>query len=468
MFQLDEDNLKCRACIKVVGIGGGGGNAIKTMYQSGLNGVEFIVANTDMQALEEHEDLDDRIQLGAELTKGLGAGANPEIGRQAAIESCDEILTSLQGADMVFITAGMGGGTGTGAAGVIARIAKQQGALVVGVATRPFFFEGQRRSRHAETGIQFLKENVDTLIIIPNQKLISITDEDTSLVSAFKQVDKVLLQAVKGIVDLVNKKGLINLDFADVKTVMSEKGLALIGVGEAQGENRAMEAGRQAVASPLLEDNSFQGASGLIINITGGADLSLQEVNQVAEFITNEAHPDAEIIFGAVIDPTESENKIKVTVIATGFEENTQSLGKQRGRILDNAKRFSSVERASANQSTEKNVENTEATRSIKTTVPEQLKEKETTTSNQQNSETKGKLPRDILLEKAKAYKEQQEQTSVARKTLDEPEQLSMIQENSNNRSQRSGLHRHNELPFKKESKKISFTGLFKKPDKTI
>lgn len=467
MFQLEEDNLKSRACIKVVGVGGGGGNAIKTMYQSGLSGVEFIVANTDVQALEEHEDLNDRIQLGADLTKGLGAGANPEIGRQAAIESCDEILTALQGADMVFITVGMGGGTGTGAAGVIARIAKQQGALVVGVVTRPFFFEGQRRARHAETGIQFLKENVDTLIIIPNQKLLKIADEHTSLVDAFKKVDKVLLEAVKGVVDLINEKGLINLDFADVKTVMSEKGLALIGVGEAEGENRAMTAGQQAVASPLLEDNSFRGASGLIINITGGTDLSLQEVNQVAEFITAEAHPDAEVIFGAVVDPRESANKIRVTVIATGFEENTQSGSKRKDRSSENAKKFTSVEGMSTGRFIEKNVENTKTTRDMNT-ASEQLTETKVTMSDQQKSGTQNKLPRDILLEKARAYKEQQEQNAGAKKPLAEPEQLSMIIQEDSNNLQRSNLRRHNELPFKKESKKISFTGLFKKPDKTI
>ena len=455
MFQLEEDNLESRACIKVVGVGGGGGNAIKTMYQAGLSGVEFIVANTDMQALEEHEDLDDRIQLGAELTKGLGAGANPEIGRQAAIESCDEILNALQGADMVFITVGMGGGTGTGAAGVIARIAKQQGALVVGVVTRPFFFEGQRRARHADTGIQFLKENVDTLIIIPNQKLLKIADEHTSLVAAFKKVDRVLLTAVKGVVDLINEKGLINLDFADVKTVMAEKGLALIGVGEAEGENRAMEAGQQAVASPLLEDNSFHGASGLIINITGGPDLSLQEVNQVAEFITAEAHPDAEIIFGAIVDSAESSHKIKVTVIATGFEEKTHSLNQERTntalRTNDDSGRMPS-----------------------KKVVERMMDTHSSNMSDQQKDKKQNKLPRDILLEKAKAYREQQVQDVGNKKQLAEPEQLSMnIQENSqNNDLQKSKLLDSNELPFKKgfkkETKKVSFTGLFKKPDKTL
>ena len=324
MFQIDEESIKSRANIKVVGVGGGGSNAIKTMYQSGLSGAQFIAVNTDLQALEEHENLDCVIQLGTKLTKGLGAGANPEIGRQAAIESCDKIVSALKGADMVFITAGMGGGTGTGASGVIARIAKEQGALTVGVVTRPFFFEGQRRARHAEMGIQFLKENVDTLIVIPNQKLLKITNENTSLLSAFKSVDNILLKAVRGIVDLINEKGLINLDFADIKTVMSEKGLAIIGTGSAKGENRALSAGRTAISSPLLEDTSFKGASGLIINITGGPDLSLKEVNQTAELITAEAHPNAEIIFGAIVDPNQSSDEVKVTVIASGFDSSTK------------------------------------------------------------------------------------------------------------------------------------------------
>ncbi len=319
MFQIDDDaSLQFRANIKVIGVGGGGCNAIKTMYESGLSGVEFIATNTDLQTLEEL-DLKNKIQLGAQLTKGLGAGANPEVGRKSAIESCEIISEKLNSTDMVFITAGMGGGTGTGAAGVIAGIAKKQGILTVGVVTRPFFFEGQRRARHAETGIQFLKENVDTLIVIPNQKLFKAVDENTSLLSAFKTVDEILLQAVKSIADLVNKKGLINLDFSDIKTIMSEKGLAIIGTGEAEGEKRALEAGHIAVSSPLLEDSSFKGARGIIINITGGVDLSLSEVNQTAEIITNEAHPDAEIIFGAVIDPKETAGKVQVTVIATGF-----------------------------------------------------------------------------------------------------------------------------------------------------
>ena len=332
MFQIDEEAIKSRANIKIVGIGGGGGNALKTMYQAGLKGVHFIVANTDLQALEEHGNLDCAIQLGAKLTKGLGAGANPEIGRQAAIESCDEIMTALKGADMVFITAGMGGGTGTGSAGVIARIAKEQGSLTVGVVTRPFFFEGHRRSRHAEMGIQFLKENVDTLIVIPNQKLLKTADESTSLLSAFKSVDNILLKAVRSIVDLINERGLINLDFADIKTIMSEKGLAIIGAGSAKGENRALSAGQIAISSPLLEDTSFKGASGLIINITGGPDLSLKEVSETAELITSEAHPDAEIIFGAIVDSNDPSDEVKVTVIATGFEspESSTKIGSKR------------------------------------------------------------------------------------------------------------------------------------------
>ena len=353
IFQIDDQNLQFRATIKVIGVGGGGGNAIRTMYASGLSGVEFIAANTDLQALEEL-DVNEKIQLGAELTKGLGAGANPEIGRRSAIESCESIAQMVQNTDMVFITAGMGGGTGTGAAGVIASIAKKQGALTVGVVTRPFFFEGRRRGRHAEMGIQFLKEQVDTLIVIPNQKLLKTVDKNTSLLSAFKSVDNVLLRAVQGISDLVNQNGLINLDFSDIKTIMSEKGLAIIGTGSAKGDNRAEVAARQAVSSPLLEDSSFKGAMGIIINITGGQDLSLMEVNQIAEKITSEAHSDAEIIFGAVVDPSESAGEIRVTVIATGFTRNAESSKElktpghlsepSRKKAGDNANALSSLE----------------------------------------------------------------------------------------------------------------------------
>lgn len=317
MFELEE-NINIGANIKVVGVGGGGSNAVSTMIESGMSGVEFIVANTDRQALAAHK-AKGRVQLGAELTKGLGAGANPDVGRRAAIESYNDIVEKVEGADMVFVTAGMGGGTGTGGAPVVAKIARELGALTIGVVTRPFVFEGKRRQKHADLGLQELKENVDTLIVIPNQKLLSISSEKTPLLETFKKADEVLLQAVKGISDLINIRGLINLDFADIRTVMSNRGIALMGTGVARGENRAVEAATAAISSPLLENISIDGATGIIINVTGGTELSLYEVNEASTLITEAAHEDAEIIFGAVIDETLGD-EIRVTVIATGFE----------------------------------------------------------------------------------------------------------------------------------------------------
>jgi cell division protein FtsZ len=316
MFELEE-NINIGANIKVVGVGGGGNNAVTTMIEGGLGGVEFIVANTDRQALNAHKALT-KIALGSELTKGLGAGANPEIGKRAAIESYNDVVESLEGADMVFVTAGMGGGTGTGGAPIVAKIARELGALTIGVVTRPFMFEGKKRMRHADGGIQELKENVDTLIVIPNQKLLTIANDRTPLVETFKRADDVLMQAVKGISDLINIRGLINLDFADIRTVMSAKGMAIMGTGRAKGDNRAVEAATAAISSPLLENISIDGATGIIINVTGGPDLSLYEVNEASTLITEAAHEDAEIIFGAVIDE-EMGDEVRVTVIATGF-----------------------------------------------------------------------------------------------------------------------------------------------------
>ncbi|MEY4617275.1 MAG: cell division protein [Pseudomonadota bacterium] len=328
MFELEE-NINIGANIKVVGVGGGGNNAVSTMIDSGMNGVEFIVANTDRQALAAHK-AKNRIQLGSELTKGLGAGANPDIGRRAAIESYNDIVEKIEGADMVFVTAGMGGGTGTGGAPVVAKIARELGALTIGVVTKPFVFEGKKRQKHADLGLQELKENVDTLIVIPNQKLLSISSERTPLLETFKKADEVLLQAVKGISDLINIRGLINLDFADIRTVMSSRGIALMGTGSARGENRAVEAATAAISSPLLENISIDGATGIIINVTGGPDLSLYEVNEASTLITESAHEDAEVIFGAVIDDTLGD-EIRVTVIATGFEYSQQ---KEAGQHL--------------------------------------------------------------------------------------------------------------------------------------
>ncbi len=323
MFEITEKQTTQGAKIKVVGVGGGGSNAISTMISLGLNGVDFIAANTDSQALEAHP-AGIRIQLGTELTKGLGAGANPDVGRKAAIEDSSRIGETLYGADMVFITAGMGGGTGTGGAPVIAGIAKEAGALTVGVVTKPFHFEGKKRKKNADKGILELKEAVDTLIVIPNQRLLYIANETTSMLDCFKKADEVLFQAVKGISDLINIRGLINLDFADVRTVMSNKGMALMGTGIASGENRAIEAARKAISSPLLEDVAINGATGIIINITGGPDLTLFEVNEASSLITEEAHEDAEIIFGSVIDEN-LRDEVQVTVIATGFNPVVQA-----------------------------------------------------------------------------------------------------------------------------------------------
>ncbi len=305
------------AVIKVVGVGGGGVNAVNRMIDAGLKGVEFIAANTDAQALLM-SDADEKLDIGRELTRGLGAGSDPEIGRQAAEEHIDEIRESLTGADMVFITAGKGGGTGTGAAPVIAELAKSQGALTIGVVTRPFAFEGRRRSVQAEQGIQKLKEKVDTLIVIPNDRLLSVASNDTSVLNAFKMADEILLQGVQGITDLITTPGLINTDFADVSAVMTDAGSALMGIGNGSGEGRAVAAARAAISSPLLEA-SIENARGILLNISGGPDLGLLEVNEAAEIIHAVAHQDANIIFGAVIDD-EMGDDVRITVIAAGFD----------------------------------------------------------------------------------------------------------------------------------------------------
>ena len=316
MFDLDE--MIQDAKIKVVGVGGGGNNAINTMIESNIHGVEFVVANTDRQALAASL-APQKLQLGGTLTKGLGAGANPEVGREAALEDREQISRALEGADMVFITAGMGGGTGTGAAPVIADIARSLGALTVGVVTKPFFFEGNRRRRHADHGIAALRDAVDTLITVPNQRLLSVTEESTSMMDAFKKVDEVLLNAVQGISDLITFHGIVNVDFADVRTIMSDQGLALMGSGRASGPKRALEAATQAVSSPLLEDVSIDGATGILINVTGGPAMTLHEIHQASSLIQEAADEDANIIFGSVIDEAMGD-ELKVTVIATGFD----------------------------------------------------------------------------------------------------------------------------------------------------
>jgi cell division protein FtsZ len=316
MFELNEE-ANAPAKIKVIGIGGGGSNAINSMIQAHVEGVEFIVANTDMQALSS-SPAPTRIQLGSQLTKGLGAGSNPEIGKRAALEDLDRIAEILDGADMVFVTAGMGGGTGTGAAPVMTSIAKERGCLTVAVVTKPFLFEGKRRLVQAEAGLRELRSTCDTLITIPNQRLLSVVGKQTSLRDAFRICDDVLRQAVQGISDLITIPGLINLDFADVQTIMSEMGMALLGTGVARGENRAAEAAQKAISSPLLEESSIEGARGVLINITGGPDLTLFEVNEASSIIKEVAHEDAQIIFGSVIDDN-MQGEIHVTVIATGF-----------------------------------------------------------------------------------------------------------------------------------------------------
>jgi cell division protein FtsZ len=337
MFELCEGEIEKSAMIKVIGIGGGGSNAVNTMIVYKLGGVDFIVANTDAQALKTSPS-PVKIQLGSEITRGLGAGSDPEVGKRAALESKDSIIESLAGSDMVFITAGLGGGTGTGGAPVVAQIAKESGALTVAVVTKPFQFEGKKRERQCEEGIEELRNIVDTLIVIPNQRLLSLGGRNMSLIEAFKKADDILYHAVKGISDLIIIPGLINLDFADVRNIMSEMGLALMGTGIARGENRAIEAAQRAISSPLLEDNSIQGARGVLLNITGGSDMTLYEINEASSLIQAEAHEDANIIFGTVIDEN-MEDEIRITVIATGFEEN----GKKQ--VLSNVSHLSSFKK---------------------------------------------------------------------------------------------------------------------------
>ena len=306
------------ATIKVIGVGGGGTNAVNRMVDSGIRGVEFVAVNTDRQALLLSKAAS-KIQIGEKITRGLGAGANPDIGAQAAEESKSEITEALRGADMVFVTAGMGGGTGTGAAPIVAACAKEMGILTIGVVTKPFTFEGKKRLSQADRGIESLKSKVDTLVVIPNDKLLQVIDRNTSIVEAFKMADDVLRQGVQGISDLIAVPGLVNLDFADVKTIMLNTGMAHMGIGRASGDARAEEAAKQAVQSPMLE-TSIEGARGVIINITGGTNLGLHEVNTAAELVQRSVDPEANIIFGAVIDETLEED-IVITVIATGFED---------------------------------------------------------------------------------------------------------------------------------------------------
>ena len=316
-MQLEEERIETSARIKVIGVGGGGGNAVNRMVRVGLDGVEFMVANTDLQALANNA-APIKLQIGSKLTKGLGAGADPTVGRSAALEDTEKIIQALDGADMVFVTTGLGGGTGTGAAPVIASLASELGALTVAVVTKPFKFEGRKRQMQAERGLEALRDCVDTIITIPNERLLTIIDRTTPLTDAFATADDVLRQAIQGISDLILVPGLINLDFADVKTIMAGMGMAMMGTGIAEGEDRALEAARKAISSPLLEGASVNGARGVIINITGGPDLSLVEVSDASTIVQEAAHEDANIIFGAVVDPA-LKGRVKITVIATGF-----------------------------------------------------------------------------------------------------------------------------------------------------
>jgi len=350
-----EDEIQNHARLKVVGVGGGGGNAINTMIASGLDGVDFIAANTDLQALDSNlAPL--KIQLGANLTKGLGAGANPERGREAAMEDTAKIAEVLTGADMVFVTAGMGGGTGTGGAPIIAQVAKEAGALTVGVVTKPFPFEGKNRMRQASSGIEELQRAVDTLIIIPNERLLQVAGQATTMLDAFRRVDDVLLNAVQGISDLIIIHGFINVDFADVRTVMSDMGRALMGTGYAAGDRKALEAAQQAISSPLLEDATIAGATGILINITGGPDLTLSEIHEAASLIQEAAHEDANIIFGSVVDAN-MEDQVRITVIATGFDHGGTRVQTQTAR---------------ARRPEPQQTENTRSTPQVNTTAPRQ------------------------------------------------------------------------------------------------
>ena len=329
-IEFADEQHQYEARIKVVGVGGSGGNAVNTMINFGLEGVEFIVVNTDAQALNSNA-APTKLPIGSNITRGLGAGADAEKGRKAALEDVQRIKELLSGADMVFVTAGMGGGTGTGAAPIIAQIAREEGALTVGVVTKPFLFEGRQRARRAEIGLAMLSEQVDTLITIPNQKLLLLGDDELTFIDACRKADEVLYQAVKGISDLITQNGIVNVDFADVKTVMSSMGRALMGTGLAKGQNRARLAAEMAVTSPLLDDISVEGATGVLINIVGGPDLKMREIQEAASLVQEQAHEDANIIFGASIDETLGEN-VKVTVIATGFDaaEREQALEAQQ------------------------------------------------------------------------------------------------------------------------------------------
>ncbi len=368
---LDQDRfVPPGANIKVIGVGGGGGNAVNTMIRTSIEGVDFIAANTDVQALR-FSLAERKIQIGRELTKGLGAGADPDIGRDAMLEDRHAITEALSGAHMVFITAGMGGGTGTGGAAIVAQIARELGALTVAVVTKPFAFEGKRRMMYAEEGIRRLEESVDTLITIPNQRLLEIASPDLSMIDAFRLADNVLVNAVKGISDIINIPGQINVDFADVKTVMSSMGLALMGIGTSEGPNRAQEAAQRAISSPLLEDVSIEGATGILINITAGESLSILEVNTACSIIQEAAHDDANIIFGTVIDENIGQ-QLRVTVIATGFSHRDNDTSRDHSLVKAKRNHYA-PQKAPALSSYATNVRSVEASRASEARREEKL-----------------------------------------------------------------------------------------------
>ncbi len=426
MFEMtDAENRINGAKIKVVGVGGGGCNAVNTMIRSGLSGVEYIVANTDAQALSISL-AETKIQLGGTVTKGLGAGANPEIGKKAALEDYEMISEVLKGADMVFITAGMGGGTGTGAAPVIAKLAKELGALTVGVVTKPFVFEGKKRFKQAEEGIRNLEESVDSLITIPNQRLLYLAGENLSLVDTFKRADEVLLNAVRGISDLINNTGHINADFADVSTVMANKGLALMGTGTAAGPGRAIKAATEAISSPLLEDISINGATGIIINITGSDTLSMHETNEAVTLIMEAADENAEIIFGTVIDNNMTD-EIKVTVIATGLGGQIRA---HAGMNANQSTSTTTISSSSSIQKIQKEYVSTEPTQSVsqpsylneavrETTAPQIIDAPEsvnvaTNTVSDQGNTTEDRSDFDRFMSDRNAYNNQSHDDEVA------------------------------------------------------
>jgi len=448
MIVLDETDKHLKADIRIIGIGGGGNNALETMIQNRIQGVTFVAVNTDAQALSS-SSAEIKIQLGEKLTKGLGAGANPEIGRRAAMESYEEIVEKIKGADMVFITAGMGGGTGSGGAPIVAEAAKDLGILTVGIVTYPFLFEGNRRKKYADASISELKKYVDTLITIPNEKLLGLSDTETSLLQSFKKTDEILLKAVKGIADLVSVKGLINLDFADVKTVMSDKGMALMSIGCAKGKNRAFEAVSQAISSPLLSDVSIEGSKGMIVNITAGKDLSLVEVNQALSCLTKIADSDADIIVGAVIDE-DMDDQLSITLIATGFsdrdhnqvqtvnslsqilKDNTSvkesskqadgSIQEDSKSLLDSEEPQTVISEEPSEVISEEKLENQDESRHF-TTEPHTVISEEPSIENQAKPKNDMSV-KDQLLLKAKAYAKNEEDTTKDKTSLDH--QISM------------------------------------------